>query len=125
MRRVKLGILVAIPSLFVLTPQTLLAADAACPTRVGVEATISAVEGREGVYRLRAEAKDLATGNLLPSPQVFFRRAEEGAANSSLPGGGEIRYTVLVEDSKAVFKVETQCNNELTASQKITINLPK
>lgn len=125
MCRAKLGVLIAIPSLFALTPHGMVAADAACPARIGIEATVAPVEGREGEFRLRAETKDLATGNLLPSPQVFFRQGGEASANSTLPGNGEIRFVVSVEGSATVFKVEARCGGELTTSQKVTVQLPK
>ncbi|HEX2222584.1 MAG TPA: hypothetical protein VHN15_00105 [Thermoanaerobaculia bacterium] len=114
-------------SLLALTPSAVSMADPkpACPTRIGVEASVAAAEGQDGVFRLRAEAKDLATGTLLPSPQVFFRKGEEATASGSLPAGGEIRYVVKVDGSNAVFQLEAKCKDEITTSQKVSLQLPK
>ena len=103
------------------------AAPSSCADRVGVEATIAAVEGREGTFRLKALAKDLATGDPLSAPQVFFRSGEEGTAKSELPGGAEIRWVASVDpaNATATYRVETRCKGEVTSSQAVTLQLPK
>lgn len=101
------------------------ASNPACPTRIGVEASVAAAEGQEGVFRLRAESKDLGTGTMLSAPQIFFRKGEEATASGSLPGGGEIRYVVKVDGSSVLFQLEAKCKDEVTASQKVTLQLPK
>lgn len=89
---------------------------------------IGAVENRRrvGVFRLRATTRDLTSDEPLPSPQVLFRQGEGGSAQSSLPSGGEIHFTVSVgQEATAIYQVETFCAGKLTNSQKVTVQLPK
>ncbi len=100
------------------------ATSPACPEQVSVEATIAPVAGQEGTFRLRVLSKDLKTGELLPSPQVFFSKGKGGAATASLPGEGEMEWTVSVEGSKAAYNMQVRCRGEVISSQKIAFELP-
>jgi hypothetical protein len=131
MRRSQFGILVLAAVACLYSERSAFASDdessaVICPSRIGVEASIAPVEGQVGVFRLRATTKDLTSDEPLPSPQILFRQGEGGSAQSSLPGGGEIRFTVSVgQEATAIYQVETLCAGKLTNSQKVIVQLPK
>lgn len=100
------------------------ATSPACPEKVSVEATIAPVAGREGTFRLRVLSKDLKSGEPLPSPQIVFSKGQGGTATASLPGEGEMEWTVNAEGTKATYSMEVRCRGEVTSSQKIAFELP-